>query len=157
MSNSASVVRNRIAIVGAALATIGAVLFLVVFLADLFGLHTNPYIGIVFFLVLPGIFLVGLLLIPLGAWIERRRRAAGKPPSTVDWPRRDLNDPVQRVRVVAIFALTLANVVIVSLAAYRGVEYMDSVQFCGQVCHTVMKPEFVAHEQGPHARVACVE
>jgi hypothetical protein len=47
--------------------------------------------------------------------------------------------------------------VIVSLAAYRGVEYMDSVQFCGQVCHTVMKPEFTAYQDGAHSRVACVD
>ena len=65
------------------LTTISAVLFLVVFLADVFGLHTNPYLGIVFFLVLPGLFLLGLLLIPLGAWTERRRRLAGKAASAV--------------------------------------------------------------------------
>jgi hypothetical protein len=47
--------------------------------------------------------------------------------------------------------------VIVSLGAYRGVEYMDSVQFCSSACHTVMKPEGTAHQNGPHARVACVE
>ena len=33
---------------------------------------------------------------------------------------------------------------------------MDSVGFCGQVCHTPMKPEFVAHDDQPHAQVACV-
>src|SRR5437667_11330404 len=108
------------------LTTISAVLFLVVFLADLFGLHTNPYIGIVFVLVLPGLFLVGLALIPLGAWVERRRRAAGKASSVVSWPSIDLNDPAQRRTAVLIFTLTVANIVIVSLAAYRGVEYMDS-------------------------------
>ena len=139
------------------LTTVSAVLFLVVFLADLFGLHTNPYLGILFFLVLPGVFLFGLALIPLGAWVERRRRAKGKAPSEIHWPRVDLNDPAQRRTAVLIFALTMANVVIVSLAAYRGVEYMDSVAFCGQVCHTVMKPEFVAYQDGPHARVTCVE
>jgi hypothetical protein len=57
---------------------------------------------------------------------------------------------------VIVFGLTIANIVIVSLAAYRGVEYMDSVQFCSQACHSVMKPEGVAHADGPHARVACV-
>ena len=139
------------------LTTISAVLFLVVFLADLFGLHTNPYIGILFFLILPAIFLLGLILIPLGAWIERRRRAAGKPPSDLHWPRIDLNDSTQRTTAVIIFGLTLANIVIVSLAAYRGVEYMDSVQFCGQACHTAMKPEFVAHAGRAHANVACVD
>ena len=51
----------------------------------------------------------------------------------------------------------MTNIVIVSLAAFRGVEYMDSVEFCGQVCHTVMKPEFAAHQWQPHAHVKCVE
>ena len=139
------------------LTTISAASFLVVFLADLFGLHTNPYIGIVFFLLLPGVFVFGLLLIPLGAWVERRRRAAGKAPSAAHWPRIDLNDPAQRTIAVIVFLLTIANVVVVSLGAYRGVEYMDSVQFCTQACHTPMKPESVAHENGAHASVRCVE
>ncbi len=64
---------------------------------------------------------------------------------------------MQRRTAVLLFALTMANIVIVSLAAYRGVEYMDSVAFCGQVCHSVMKPEFVAYQDGPHSRVTCVQ
>jgi hypothetical protein len=150
-------IRSPISVAGMVLTTLSAVSFLVVFFADLFGLHTNPYIGIVFFLVLPGVFLIGLLLIPLGAWVERRRRAAGKAPSSAQWPRIDLNDPAQRTTAVIVFLLTIANVVIVSLGAYRGVAYMDSVQFCGQACHTPMKPEFVAHQAGAHANVPCVE
>ena len=150
-------IRSPLSIVGMVLTTISAVVFLVVFLADLFGMHTNPYIGIVFFLILPGVFVLGCSLIPLGAWLERRRRAAGKGPSERQWPSIDLNDPRQRRIAVAVFALTMANIVIVSLAAYRGVEYMDSVQFCGQACHSVMKPEATAHQDGPHARVTCVQ
>jgi hypothetical protein len=34
---------------------------------------------------------------------------------------------------------------------------MDSVAFCGQVCHEVMEPEFVAYQDGPHSRVTCVQ
>jgi hypothetical protein len=156
MSRDVRLIRSPVSVLGMVLTTISAVLFLVVFLADLFGLHANPYIGIVFFLLLPGVFLLGLALIPLGAWLERRRRLAGKPPSEVEWPRWDLNDPRQRRIAVTVFALTMANIVIVSLAAYRGVEYMDSAEFCGQACHVVMKPEFVAYQAGPHARVPCV-
>ena len=157
MPRDIRLIRSSLSIAGMVLTTISAVLFLVVFLADLFGLHTNPYVGVLVFLVLPAIFLVGLALIPLGAWLERRRRLAGKPPTDIRWPSLDLNDPIQRQRAVVIFALTMANVVIVSLAAYRGVDYMDSPAFCGQVCHTVMKPEFVAYQDGAHARVACVQ
>lgn len=150
-------IRSPLSIAGMVLTTISAVVFLVVFFADLFGMHTNPYMGIVFFLILPGIFVFGLFLIPLGVWMERWRRAAGKKPSELHWPRIDLNNADQRLAAVAIFALTMANIVIVSLAAYRGIEYMDSNQFCGQACHSVMRPEATAHQDGPHARVTCVQ
>ena len=47
----------------------------------------------------------------------------------------NLNDPRQ-LRITAIVAgLTVVNVLIVALAGFQGVHYMDSVQFCGQVCH----------------------
>jgi hypothetical protein len=157
MARDVRLIRSPISVIGMVLTTISAVVFVIVFLADLFGLHTNPYLGILFFLVLPSIFIVGLVLIPIGAWVERRRRRAGRAPAEMHWPRIDLNVPAQRRTAVAIFALTMANIIIVSLAAYRGVEYMDSVQFCGQVCHEVMKPEFVAYQDGPHSRVTCVQ
>jgi len=156
MPRDVRLIRSPISVAGMWLTTASAVVFLVVFLADLFGLHTNPYLGILFFLLLPAAFVLGLVLIPLGAWVERRRRAAGKKPTEVHWPQIDLNSPRQRQVAVGIFALTMANVVIVSLAAYRGIEYMDSVEFCGEVCHQVMQPEYVAHADGPHAKVQCV-
>lgn len=149
--------RNTTSLVGMALVTTSAVLFLVMFLADLFGLHTNPYIGILFFLVIPGIFIIGLAIIPVGAYFARRRHQRGDAPALPQWPRLDLNDPIQRRAVFIFVTLSLANIVIVSLAAYRGVEYMDSVQFCGQACHTVMKPEFTAYQDSAHSRVACVQ
>lgn len=157
MSREVRLIRSPIAVVGMVLTTVSAVLFITVFLADLFGLHSNPYLGILFFLVFPAMFLAGLVLMPLGTWYERRRRAAGKAPSELHWPRVDLNVPAQRRTAIGIFALTMANVVIVSLAAYRGIEYMDSVAFCGQVCHEVMKPEFTAYQDAAHSRVACVQ
>jgi hypothetical protein len=90
-----SALRNSISIVGALVTTFSAVLFLVVFFADLFGLHSNPYIGIVFFLILPGFFLFGLVLIPVGAWLDRKRRLNGAVPH-LHWPRFDMNDASQR-------------------------------------------------------------
>jgi hypothetical protein len=157
MARDVRLIRSPISVLGMVLTTISAVLFLIVFLADQLGLHTNPYIGIVFFLFLPAVFLAGLILIPAGVWVERRRRAAGRAPMEVRWPTLDFNDSAVRWRAVLIFALTMANIVIVSLAAYRGVTYMDSVPFCGQACHGPMHPEFIAYQDGPHAHVPCVE
>jgi nitrate/TMAO reductase-like tetraheme cytochrome c subunit len=149
--------RNVISIAGAVLTTVSALLFLVVYLSELFGLHTNPYLGIVIFLVLPGVFVAGLLMIPIGIWRERRLIRSGVERKPVGWPVLNLNDPHQRKVTLAVAALTFVNVVIISLATFKGIEYMDSVAFCGQVCHEVMQPQFVSHQSGPHARVACVQ
>jgi hypothetical protein len=146
--------RNGISIAGMILTTVAAVLFLTFFFADLLGIHTNPYIDIVFFLAMPALFLLGLLLIPLGMWLERRRIRAGRP--VRGWPRIDLNDPARRRMALIVVVLTMANAVILSLGAYRGVELMDSPEFCGEVCHEVMEPEYTAYRDGPHSRVSCV-
>jgi hypothetical protein len=147
--------RNWISTIGIVVVTISAVLFLSMFLLDLFGYHANPYIGIVFFVIVPMFFIGGLVLIPVGMWIERRRRLAGRP-SHMHWPRIDLGDPVHRRTAFGVLVLTMVNVIIVSLAAYRGIEFMDSPAFCGEVCHEVMEPEYVAFQDGPHSRVSCV-
>ncbi len=65
--------------------------------------------------------------------------------------------PRQRQILVGVLALTLVNMVIVSMAAYGGVHYMESAEFCGQVCHTTMEPQAVAHQAWPHARIACTQ
>jgi len=148
--------RNPLTLFGIWLTTVSSVLFLVVFLADVFGVHTNPYIGILFFLVLPSLFVFGLLLIPAGIVLSRRRERQGRAPAELRWPIVDLNVPHQRRLALFILGATVVNIVVLGLATYRGVEYMDSPAFCGQVCHTVMKPEFTAYLNGPHARVACV-
>lgn len=152
------VLRNSLSIAGAVLTTVSAVLFLAFFALEMIGLteHSNPYLGIIFFIILPTIFIIGLLLIPLGAWLERRRRLRGLPPSLREWPRVDFNHGRTRAVLLVVVALTPVNVLIASLAAYKGVEAMDSVGFCGQVCHEVMQPQFVAYQNGPHSRVKCV-
>ncbi|HSC27758.1 MAG TPA: NapC/NirT family cytochrome c [Vicinamibacterales bacterium] len=148
--------RNGMSLAGAVIVTTAAVLFLTIFLLDLLGFHTNPYVGIVFFIVIPALFLLGLLIIPIGMILERRRRRRGDR-RHYEWPRIDLNRPTHRRTALAVLSLTLANMIIVSLAAFRGVELMDSVEFCGLVCHEVMEPEYAAYEDGPHSRVLCVQ
>ena len=55
------------------------------------------------------------------------------------------------------FTMSIVNILIVAVAAYKGVEYMDSPSFCGQLCHEVMEPEWAGYQEGSHARVACVQ
>ncbi len=151
-----SLVRNAISIFGAAVTTSSALLFVAFFVLDLFGMHSNPYLGMLFFVVLPGLFVVGLVIMPVGAWLERRRRRAGGG-WWPHWPKIDLNEGWQRRTTFVFLLATLANLLIITVAAYKGVEYMDSVGFCGQLCHQVMEPEFAGYQEGPHSRVLCIQ
>src|SRR5215471_2259037 len=147
--------RHPVSVVGAWLVTVSAFAFILVLGFELFGFHSNPYLGLFFFVILPMFFVLGLIMIPVGMWLERRREAKGLAP--MRWPTFDLNNPSHRRGFVVFLVLTLVNVMIVSVAAFRGLEYMETPQFCGQVCHTVMEPQFTAHLDGPHSRVKCVD
>jgi nitrate/TMAO reductase-like tetraheme cytochrome c subunit len=148
---------NRISLIGGALTSASALILIGFWVVTLFG-HggpNNPYIGIIFDLILPGLFVFGLLLIPVGMFVRQRRlKAAGQIPSI--YPEINLNDPVFRHGVDFVVAATFINFVIVGTASYRGVAYMDTPSFCGQACH-VMGPEFTAYHVSNHSGVACTE
>jgi nitrate/TMAO reductase-like tetraheme cytochrome c subunit len=147
--------RNPLSLVGIAVATAAATLFLVFLLLELLGLLTNPYIGLLLFVAIPAAFILALLLIPIGMWWSARRTRRGGP--APEWPVVDLRTPHHRSVVTAVLALTAVNVVVISMAASRGVHYMETAQFCGRVCHTTMEPQYTAYQAAPHARVACVQ
>ena len=44
-----------------------------------------------------------------------------------------------------------------SLGSYRAFQVTESPGFCGALCHTVMKPEYVTYKISPHSRVRCTE
>ncbi|MGH9795614.1 MAG: NapC/NirT family cytochrome c [Candidatus Acidiferrales bacterium] len=148
---------NPLTLLGAVLATSSAFTLLGFWLIELTRSDSfHPYTGIVFFLILPAVFVLGLLLVPLGVWIRRRKlRRKGELPES--YPAVNLGAPAFRRAAMLVFMLTVANVIIFGTATYRGVEYMDSVQFCGQACHSVMEPQFTAFVGSPHSRVGCVE
>lgn len=149
-----STVRNPVSLIGVAVATSMAVVFLALLSLEIFGQLTNPYLGLLLFIAVPAVFLLGLVLIPLGAWRHRRRLAVGGAPE--DWPVVDLRLPHTRTVVVSVAALTSVNILLFSLAAYGAVHHMEQAEFCGQTCHTPMRPQYSAYQVSPHAKVACV-
>jgi hypothetical protein len=156
VTNSRVLARHPLAIVGALLTTTSAALFIALVIAVLAGWLSNPYAGLIVFIAIPAAFIVGLALIPLGMWLERRRLRKN-PDAISDWPVFDFRQASVRRTTLAITALTAVNIVIVLLAGYGTLHWMESPSFCGQVCHTPMQPQFTAWQVGPHARVACVD
>lgn len=149
-----SLARNPISIAGVWLTTLSAFAFLVYYAVEWFGLIASPYAGLFGFVAVPAVFLVGLLLVPIGVLREGRRRRRGH--AAWQWPAIDLNRSHVRQVLLIVGLLTLLNLSIVTLAGLGAVHYMETNEFCGQVCHEPMRPEFTAHPVSPHASVDCV-
>ena len=110
----------------------------------------QPDVGIVLFLVLPFVFVVGLALSAAGIYVSRREVRKGFEES-----RFDRKSAMRRLGLFLAVTL-LANVLIGTQLTYRAVKHMETPQFCGASCHS-MAPEFAAYQNSPHSRVECVE
>jgi len=146
---------NWLSRIGVVLVTTAMVLWLILLPVTL-RLQEHPYLGMITFLFLPGLFFLGLVLIPVGILLRRRReRREGVYP--VEFRRLDFQNVELRRMLAFVGVTTVANVIIGLFFFYAGVRYMDSVTFCGKTCHTVMSPEHTAYLRSPHARVECVQ
>ena len=60
---------NPITLAGAVLTTSSAITLIIFWIFSVFlGGSVNPYLGVLLFLILPGVFVFGLVLIPVGAF-----------------------------------------------------------------------------------------
>ena len=154
----ASITHNAISLIGTAIAVAALVLILSLFAMELWGFEGGPYLGILTYLILPAIFAFGLILIPIGAVLYRRRmRRTEGGEGTQLLPVFDLNVPTTQRWLLIFLGATVLNVVIIAGATYKGVHVMETVEFCGLACHSVMEPEHTAHARSPHSRVACAD
>lgn len=151
-----SLFRNYISMVGAAIVIASFVSVGLLFLIEITSKAENPYLGILTYIILPSILILGLVVVIAGRIIERRRRHRASPAEHAAYPTLDLNDPRSRRAFFVFLLVTFLFVSASAFGSYRGYEYTESVNFCGQTCHTVMKPEFTAYQAGAHARVGCV-
>lgn len=148
--------RNPLSLAGIALAFLATAVGLPLMFADLFSAFKNPYAGIFIYLILPGTAAAGIAAALLGMLWERRRRRLHPDQPAPELPVIDLNEGRQRLILAGVSAAALTVLVLLSITGYRAYEYSDSVRFCGLVCHQVMKPEYTAYQNSPHARVPCV-
>lgn len=156
MTSRQALARHPLSIAGALITTASAVAFCALLIAAFSGLFENPYAGLVVFVLIPSIFVIGLLLIPAGMWLQERRLRRD-PTANADWPVLDFRQATVRRGALLVTALTAVNIIILLLAGYGSLHWMESPEFCGQVCHTPMQPQFTAWREGPHGRVACVK
>jgi hypothetical protein len=144
---------------GVALVTSTFLLFIGFELLQLAGILTNAYVGLISYMALPALFLLGLVLVPIGWW--QYRRAMGR--STSELISQRFPDEMIKAKplgssLMATFVLlTVVNILFIGVGGARMLSFMDTSEFCGTACHQVMEPEWVAYQNSPHAHVQCVE
>lgn len=146
---------NSISVAGAVIAGVSALLIIMLLLLHMVQDEGNPYLGIVVYMVLPPILILGLVLIPIGM-IRRKNliKKTGEVP-VPQWPYIDLNLRTHRNAFFVFVFGTIALGMIGIIGGYQAYHYTESVAFCGTTCHAVMEPEHTAYQNSPHARVAC--
>ncbi|MCP4633220.1 MAG: cytochrome C [candidate division Zixibacteria bacterium] len=144
---------------GVILTTSSFITFIILELARVTGILTNSYVGLVTYLLFPILFVLGLLLIPLG-WLAYKK-AMGKSSTELLNERFTKEDIEHKGFSSKIFqfvlVLSLVNILFMVIASTQMLAFMDSPRFCGTACHSVMNPEWITYQQSPHARVRCVD
>jgi NapC/NirT cytochrome c family, N-terminal region len=145
--------KNWISLIGATIAVIALFMIIFLFVITTFFSGQPIYLGLIIYMLLPGVLIFGLMLIPIGMWLTRKKIT--KTENVL--PFIDLNLKRHR-NAVAVFIFGSSLFFLLSaVGSYEAFHYTESVEFCGTLCHDVMKPEYDAYQHSSHARVACAE
>lgn len=149
---------NWISASGAVIAVGSLFAFLLLFALDTMGGGGgSAYLGILTFLVAPFFLILGLVLVFSGWLIQRwSLKQSGHVSSFLRFSL-DFGNPVERRKFLIFGAGACGFLFLTALGSYRTYHFTESTEFCGEVCHTVMEPEYTTYALSPHARVACVE
>ena len=151
--------RNWITLIGSLTATISAFMIIFFIIIGILGYEITPYIGIMAFLLFPIFFITGIIILLIGIYVDQKNRKhlLKKGATKKPFPTIDLNDAHTRKMFSLSVFIIVATFLVLAIAIYHSIHFMDTVTFCGRVCHTVMEPEHVSYTNSPHARVKCVE
>ncbi len=155
-SGKRNLAHNLTSLCGILLAAIGFIAGTTLIIIDAQSHFDNPYTGIFTYMVIPAILLSGLLLILLGVMIERKRRKKSNS-ELPNLPVINLNDKRQFIMLAVVVVVTLCFIAISTVGSYRAYHFTESVEFCGKTCHSVMKPEYTAYQNSPHANTGCTK
>lgn len=63
----------------------------------------------------------------------------------------------KRWRLLILFLSGALGLVMLVIGGYNALEFMDSNDFCGRLCHEIMYPEYTTYAASPHGKVDCIE
>jgi hypothetical protein len=151
--------RNTLTIIGAWLTATSFFFIISLVFFDFVVPNPSPYVGVLSYLIFPVIMTAGMAMMVAGLVLKRNRliRRHGDLSQFQYYPHIDFNDPRHQRWLGAVIVGIGIMVLFIAMMSYEGYHYTESAEFCGAVCHTVMQPEYTAHQYSPHARVECAE
>ncbi len=149
-------VHNWVSLIGATIALIAFSMIVFLFAISVLLDEGATYLGLVIYIVLPAVLILGLLLIPLGMYIKSKKEKKGED-TELRWPIFNLNEERQRNAATIFIIGTAVFVIATAIGSYEAFHFTESNKFCGEICHDVMAPEYTAYQNSPHARVRCVD
>jgi len=148
--------KNLLTIAGATIAIVSLLIIVILFIISTSFESNNSFLGIFIYMALPALMVFGLILIPIGI-VRSKRQEKRKIPGSPDYPLWDFNKPSTRNAAAIFLVGTICLAILSSIGSFQAFHITESNEFCGKLCHTVMKPEYTAYQNSPHSRVACVE
>lgn len=152
-----SLLHNYISLIGFVFVFTSLASIVFLFVLEFTTTSDNPYLGVLTYVLLPSVMVFGLFVVFVGVIWERQRRRKYSPEEIAAYPILDLNGPRRRRAFLTFLVCSFIFLMMSAFGSYRAFEYTESVEFCGQLCHSVMNPEFVAYNASPHSKVKCVE
>ncbi len=151
--------RSKISVTGSIIVAILLPVLAISFTFDYFGFIENPYFGFLIYVFMAPLFVLGLILVFVGAVLMPGREDLGI--YAFEYFKEQLSRPGRYTRVRRLIYFTIAITLfcgfLVGVVAYGTFRYTASNSFCGQFCHKVMEPEYTTYKNSPHSKVACVE
>ncbi|MDH4248906.1 MAG: NapC/NirT family cytochrome c [Deltaproteobacteria bacterium] len=123
---------------------------------DYFAAVSLAYSGILYLVYLI-LVIIGLMVVLAGVLLEaRRRRHRGyerdRPDLVID-----LRRAAHRYALGGFLMSAMLLVMGMAAGSYQIYHATESNEFCGYMCHQVMRPEAITYSYSSHARVKCVE
>ena len=154
--NSRGYLYNWTSLIGIIMASLGFITGIVALAADYMNPNKNSYSGIITYMVVPSVLMLGLLLTVVGYIRQRLSRVrSGEAPRAI--PIINLNIRQQYVTFIVVVVVVFLFVLLSGLGGFGAYKFTESVGFCGTTCHTPMKPEYTAYKDSPHSHVRCVD
>jgi hypothetical protein len=122
-----SSVYNWTSIIGATVAMIS--LFMIVFLFAITTIFNQggSYLGIVIYIALPTLMVIGLVMIPIGMIIKYRKQKKQVEKKTLKWPAVDFNEPRHRNAFMIFSVGSTIFLLLSAIGSYEAFHYTESV------------------------------